>query len=270
MAFNFFKQKEVITDDKNNNNNNSKDVIDDFEQFVNNNANNDQIFNGSDKSINMNGQFNSSFTPSFNESIENTPNEQIFPNIENPYKTNNNSSIVNNQVQNNTPIEPTISTNIPNNTQQNETPVITNFNPYQNNNTETYKVDNNKKEEEFVMPDITQYKNNYNPIINELQNSNNNIQNSQDINTVLSNIMGQKQQGSVDVQDNSDNINGNNTPTWNNNFSNMNLNPQAETKEQVSSPQAMPDVEPGYKRCPKCGQKIREDYKQCFVCGTMF
>ena len=30
------------------------------------------------------------------------------------------------------------------------------------------------------------------------------------------------------------------------------------------------DVSPGFKRCPKCGQKMREDYKQCFVCGTYF
>ena len=27
-------------------------------------------------------------------------------------------------------------------------------------------------------------------------------------------------------------------------------------------------VEPGFKRCPRCGQKLRDDYKQCFVCGT--
>ena len=30
------------------------------------------------------------------------------------------------------------------------------------------------------------------------------------------------------------------------------------------------DVAPGYKACPKCGQVMREDYKQCFVCGTYF
>ena len=29
-------------------------------------------------------------------------------------------------------------------------------------------------------------------------------------------------------------------------------------------------VEPGYKICPKCGQKMREDYRLCFVCGTYF
>lgn len=30
------------------------------------------------------------------------------------------------------------------------------------------------------------------------------------------------------------------------------------------------DVEPGFKICPKCGQKIRDDYRLCFVCGTYF
>lgn len=30
------------------------------------------------------------------------------------------------------------------------------------------------------------------------------------------------------------------------------------------------DVEPGFKICPKCGQKIRNDYRLCFVCGTYF
>lgn len=26
--------------------------------------------------------------------------------------------------------------------------------------------------------------------------------------------------------------------------------------------------EEGYRRCPRCGQKLRKDYKVCFVCGT--
>lgn len=30
------------------------------------------------------------------------------------------------------------------------------------------------------------------------------------------------------------------------------------------------EVEPGFKICPKCGQKIRDDYRLCFVCGTYF
>lgn len=33
-------------------------------------------------------------------------------------------------------------------------------------------------------------------------------------------------------------------------------------------PNVFGDTEPGFKRCPKCGQKLRDDYKQCFVCGT--
>ena len=44
---------------------------------------------------------------------------------------------------------------------------------------------------------------------------------------------------------------------------------QTPIEEEEEEPEDL-DVDPGYKRCPQCGQKIREDYKQCFICGKMF
>lgn len=118
--------------------------------------------------------------------------------------------------------------------------IVTNFNPYEND-----VPTSNKIESTISTPNsFDNLEPGYNPIMDSLEQIPNSIQDSKDINDVMSNMF--KKEEKVD------NINQviNNTPV---NISNNQSN----------------DVDPGYKRCPKCGQKIREDYQQCFVCGTM-
>jgi len=96
----------------------------------------------------------------------------------------------------------------------------------------------------------------YNPIINNLENAQINIQNSQDVNEVLSNIHKQSNQEQLKYEE----------PTIvQNDINTKPVNHVPTIKEQYQ----YNDVDPGYKRCPKCGQRMREDYKQCFVCGMM-
>ena len=78
------------------------------------------------------------------------------------------------------------------------------------------------------------------------------INESQDINVVLRNTY------------NNSNSKKSNDILETNTVQNFSSTPIIENQYQNS------DVDPGYRICPKCGQKIREDYKQCFVCGTTF
>ena len=234
MAFNLFKrrEKEIIED---NNAGNSKDIVSDFGNFVNNQM-----------SPNMNEKNTiSSFDNNYNESITSEFENNLKPNkvvnISNSFESSYGENIDND----NNNIFPT--PNTLNNFQNNEERVVRNFNPYLNEVESDTSINIPKEQPKLEeQPNMEVLPKDYNPIMNDLEQIPNSIKNSQDINIAMSNIM--KKEKEESLNDSSPNNNDNQTQT------NINLN----------------DVDPGYKRCPKCGQKIREDYKQCFVCGTMF
>ncbi len=234
MAFNLFKrkEKEIIED---NNAGNSKDIVSDFGNFVNNQM-----------SPNMNEKNTiSSFDNNYNESITSEFENNLKPNKVVNISNNFESSYGENIDNDNNNIFPT--PNTLNNFQNNEERVVRNFNPYLNEVESDTSINIPKEQPKLEeQPNMEVLPKDYNPIMNDLEQIPNSIKNSQDINIAMSNIM--KKEKEESLNDSSPNNNDNQTQT------NINLN----------------DVDPGYKRCPKCGQKIREDYKQCFVCGTMF
>ena len=89
---------------------------------------------------------------------------------------------------------------------------------------------------------------NFNPIMNNIENIPKNIENSRDINDALSELNGLKPKDEIEFE----------KERLESQFMNYDIDNNFEEF----------DVEPGFIRCPVCGQKIREDYKECFMCGA--
>ena len=261
MAFNLFrkKEKEVINSD---NNEPTNDILDDFGSFVDRktttgkaiieNEENNQSISSFEMNFSENVS-NNSFNNDYSNNLNNTEPLNLSNNFEASY-----TEEINNELNTSSLNQVEVNSNI-------ET--VQPFNPYLN-NTETY--DDIKNEDvEIDNQSILNQNIIQNDTINNLNEISNNIKNSQDINVALSNLYGNK-------DNNNDTISLKNTSDEKQD--NYNIEPKIE--ENYSEPTiSMPvyknpyqysDVDPGYKLCPKCGQKIREDYKQCFVCGTVF
>lgn len=220
MAIDFFKKKDVMNYIEKNNN----DIVEDYGNFINNNES--TIF---------------SFDSNFNEDIG--YNSEPIPSIE---QINYSNDIVseNNQIVESNDIYSDIQTEEHNNF--NDTEIQTGFDPIDDIQPE---LNNNYNS----VQNINNY--DYNPIIDNMENAENNIKNSEDINVAFSNMYKNNKQKENKItekiqEQKEDDEYENNTP--------------------VIIESDYTDVDPGYKKCPKCGQKIREDYKQCFNCGNMF
>ena len=226
MGFNIFKrkEKEIISSD---NANNSNDIVDDFSSFVESktNINNTTQKNKSDSIF----SFDSNFSEGIGSSYEINDSNSIIDdnkkeNLNNNFQYSYNEEINENSYEN-----------------------LQSFIPY-NNNLETYASIN---EEDIEQPDVVEETNNNN-LVENINNIEETINESQDINVVLRNTY------------NNSNSKKSNDILETNTVQNFSSTPIIENQYQNS------DVDPGYRICPKCGQKIREDYKQCFVCGTTF
>jgi len=264
MAFNLFrkKEKEIINNDDDNTQVN--DIVDDFGSFVGRKTSLDKSTIESENSSQSISSFETNFSENVSDNNLNNDSYNNFNNIDenklyNNFETSYAEEINNNDLHtSNLNHEEVVNSNIEINQP---------FNPYLN-NTETYddvknvpeKIDN----QSIINPNTTQ-----NTTITNLNEISNNIQNSQDINVALSNLYGNK-------DNNNDSVSLGNTSAEKQD--NYNIEPKIEENHTESTP-SLPvhknpyqysDVDPGYKLCPKCGQKIREDYKQCFVCGTIF
>jgi len=181
----------------------------------------------------------SSFDSNFNEEIINNNSITTMPDIENTTLN----------IKEN-PIDDMLmsQTNIDNNSTNFDNNVDITYNIGKN----TEEIEESNEIENNSTPDINNINNyDYNPIINNLEHVQNNIKNSQDINIALSNLHKSKK---TDIEQDltilEDEIN------------------QDTTSIDMTSQYMDMSVDPGYKICPKCGQRIREDYKECFVCGT--
>ncbi len=279
MAFNFFKKKEVIESNDENKSNN--DIVQDFGELIKNNS-----FD-IDNNNNNNSEF-TSFDSSFNEKINdgnmsisdtkqiNTENSDILQeqreDIENNLTQNFYQLGTINDVSSVSEVfrisfnESAKSTKKRITVEENNTASIKNDNctddvdssedddkisNISNNIENDNDVINNSQIELSNIQDINNY--NYNPIIDSLENVQGSIENSQDINVALSNIYKttvlKEDNNEQNISEQTKSIKG--TSNYNDVY----------IEDDIS-------VDPGYKRCPKCGQIIREDYKECFVCGT--
>lgn len=246
MKFNIFKrkEKEVITESDNKQ---SNDIVEDFGSFMTKKA---LISNIETKKPTI-----SSFESNFTEEINNRES------FENNYS----------QVEQNTNLNQTFNESYSEGTIENPTYVnentnyenqveieqenISSFNPYLN-IIETYS---DLKENETLKPEEPLNDglsiNNINNInnTNEITNIEKNINNSQDVNEVLTNIYKKNNSNQIIPDENKNETIQEPTPSM----------------PVYTNPYKNSVTDPGYKICPKCGQKIREDYKQCFVCGTI-
>lgn len=241
MAFNVFKKKEVIKD--NPESKNDKDIVQDFGELIKNNS---FDLETSEQEIQFNNNLQSE------ENITNTIEKQnmelyIFntinkiQDVSNMFEISYDESVKtsNKELKTSEPINNSIE-------------IKSSFNDL--------KDEKNIPVKEEVVPEnnIPEYDNvninnlNYNPIIDSLENVQKNIYNSEDVNIALSNIYGttvHKEEKEENEQSILNQVN--NTPI-------------------IMSEDDDIDIEPGFRRCKKCNQKIREDYKECFVCGTKF
>lgn len=127
-------------------------------------------------------------------------------------------------------------------------------------------VDNTKDVKSIFTPEVEPEIPNYNPVDFSGEESNT-------INQMVSNLLNQNKEeinntnevtlptdNSVSVEEDIDSTKDLDVKI--DNFSNL-------SNEEMLNINTEP-VEEGFRRCPKCGQKMREDYRQCFVCGTYF
>ncbi len=127
-------------------------------------------------------------------------------------------------------------------------------------------VDNNKDVKSIFTPVVERENSNYNPVnfLGEESNTINQMvsnllyQNKEEINNSDEVTLPMDTSASVeeDIESTKD------LDVKIDNFSNL-------SNEDMLNINTEP-VEEGFRRCPKCGQKMREDYRQCFVCGTYF
>lgn len=233
MAFNLFKQKEVIENNDTEKNNN--DIVDDFGIFM------------KQEKINENDLKILSFESNFEENICEEVNE-----LNNIHQVNKVNSNVNHSINFDTSFSDNVNTtsNYQVQNESNIEPFVSNSNNIQK--TEDIQSNDLASEYQDLNTNLSNINNfDYNPIMDNLDKSKNNIENSQDVNDVLSNL--HNSNSSAPIQTDKITFNTENISNF------YSENPIT----QIS------DVDPGYKRCPKCGQRMREDYKQCFVCGTM-
>lgn len=204
------------------------DIIADFGMYSNSNNTNDENLNFS------------SFESNFKEEVSGIPSliEESSPvDIQNSI-----DSFTKSFDQNNSVITPA------NNNTLQENNIIKNLNnPIEEINNVNIETDLPIQKNINEVNIINNY--DYNPIMNSIENIPKSIDNSEDINVALSNLDGLKSK-------------------------------KEEIKFEREKPQSQFmnydidnnfeefDIEPGFIRCPKCGQKIREDYKECFICGT--
>lgn len=242
MAFDIFKKKEVIENSDIEKSNN--DIVEDFGTYINNNVENN------------NGELNiSSFESNFAENIGNQE-----PSISVPEQVDFSNPIIDTNSSYHTYEEKNyhnFDTSIATDTNEDNFDISKSImsNNFNDKNTQDNNIPNNLPvvEDNFNSNlNINDY--DYNPIMDNLENEKNNIKNSQDINAVLSNLHKK---------------NTNNTENQTQQIP-QNQSSSFIEKKVEPIPTYFDDVDPGYKKCPNCGQKMREDYKQCFACGTMF
>lgn len=247
MAFNFFKKKEVI--ETNNEDKVNNDIVEDFGTFIKN-TNTDN----NDLTI-------SSFDINFKEEINDERDLMTNPQ---PINTTNNISNISNSVD--TSFNEEIASNMYTDSNifpisNNSIPIVENqtlINDWNSNLSDIYNTEINdnivtNSQVEDNIHNINNY--NYNPIMDNLENVQDNIKSSQDVNVVLSNLYKTTEQKDNNTQQD--------IPTENHDIEHTSIFGETSIQDTF-------DIDPGYKRCPKCGQKMQEDYKQCFVCGTMF
>ena len=262
--FKVYKSKEAFENNENQNLVPKKDILEDFNNYQNNNQNtvinnnmqqgvNQAIqntsFNNTNNTIDLNSKFAQSQKEFTNNQVPtfNNFNEQIKQNeYSNDNSINNVEYLYNNELEKHNKID-NIKSII--NDQTN------NLFDHSSKNTQSdnisfsgFNSDNNALFNQFNIPQVnTSYE-------NKFQNSqfNNNLQS---------------------------NFSVNNTPFVNNNQTSVsptipyekNTNDNQDlinlSKKRIHS-NLFDEDETGYRRCPKCNQKLREDYKMCFVCGT--
>ncbi|MBE6153178.1 MAG: zinc ribbon domain-containing protein [Firmicutes bacterium] len=203
MAFNFFKKKEEMEFQDSKNKN---DIIEDF--------------GSSAEEYKI-----TSFDSNFNEAINEEERNNTISDLElQDSKINEIKSFDTNAV-----IE---ETNNENTNLIDENVQIDNTNEYNNNvNDNNYSPVNN----------INNYE--YNPIMDNMEQIQDNIKNSEDIGDALSKLHNKKS-------------------------SNEEKKHKKVVNDVILHTNLDYDTDPGYKKCPKCGQKVREDYKECFMCGA--
>ena len=253
MKFNIFKSKEKEVIDANSTPK-TNDIVDDFGLYTEKKANSGKAIIERPSDVDI-----SSFESSFTENISTTSSNTLY-NDEQYYDRNNfeipsDESISNNiSIPDTSPQEQILSY---------ETQNINQFNPYLNNNIGTYDEIRENKDDEQASNVIQNDNTNYS--VNQLDEITNNITKIEDVNIALSNIYNKDKQESIKYDYN---INEQKDLTRET-YSEQNYSSNLSQIPVYDKPYLDSDVDPGYKRCPKCGQKIREDYKQCFVCGTM-
>ena len=239
MRFKLFKGK-VVTEENDETKNN--DILDDFTAY----ERNKELEKNIDDTI-------SSFQVNFSEGIDNKTNNNLDSNISISKEEENDS--LNNLTFSYNDIDEKSSSDDSNYPGQTNTEIynIEPFNPYIN-NMGTYDDFNNQNE---IEQEDTNNQNTFDDYSEHEPTID--ISNSEDVNVALSNIYNQsvtdnKTEDSKPIMENivntSEKKNIVSTPIYENPYKNS-------------------ITDPGYKICPKCGQKIREDYKQCFVCGTI-
>lgn len=243
MKFNIFKrkEKEIISGD---NDLNSNDIVDDFGSFVSKKMS-DQIETESAQISSFKNNYSEGIGNS-KEIITTSNNTQDEPkqNITNNFDSSYNDEITSVTYNDNISEEPieSFSDN------------IQAFNPYLN---DMDKYSDLKETEEINQNPINN-QNSYSTVTNDFNEVTNNIYKSEDVNVALSNIYNNSKAHNIEKEQVIlDNVKTNTTQ-------NVGTTPIIENDYKNS------DVDPGYRICPKCGQKIREDYKQCFVCGSTF
>ena len=253
MKFNLFKSKEKEVIDTNSAAK-VKDIVDDFGSYV------DKKTNGGKAIIEQPSTgFISSFEQNFTENVGTTSNNITYDN-EQYYQSNNFETSYNENVSSDISIsDTTIQDQILSYENQNINP----FNPYLNNNIGTYDEIKEAKANEQTSNIIQNDNMNYS--VKQFDEITSNIEKSEDVNVVLSNIYNKDKQESIKYDYN---INEQNDLTQEN-YVEQSHSSHISQMPVYDNPYMDSDIDPGYKRCPKCGQKIREDYKQCFVCGTM-